>query len=99
MSSDTILLHPIEQLKGADGRTIYSPEVSDLFLRTIRQCLEDGELQEIEYPLDVSNHERHYFQARISPFEDNKVMALIHDIGDRVQRSNELIEAKQRAEE
>ena len=97
MSSDTILLHPVEQLRGADGRTIYSPEVSDLFLRNIRQCLEDGELKEIEYPLD--DCERHYFQARIAPFEDNKVMALIHDIGDRVQRSNELIEAKQRAEE
>ena len=99
MSSDTILLHPVEQLRGADGRTIYSPEVSDLFLRNIRQCLEDGELKEIEYPLDVDDSERHYFQARIAPFEDNKVMALIHDIGDRVQRSNELIEAKQRAEE
>lgn len=99
MSSDTILLHPVEQLRGADGRTIYSPEVSDLFLRNIRQCLEDGELKEIEYPLDVDDCERHYFQARIAPFEDNKVMALIHDIGDRVQRSNELIEAKQRAEE
>ena len=99
MSSDTILLHPVEQLRGADGRTIYSPEVSDLFLRNIRQCLEDGELKEIEYPLDVDDCERHYFQARIAPFEDNKVMALIHDIGDRVQRSNELIKAKQRAEE
>ena len=99
MSSDTILLHPVEKLRGADGRTIYSPEVSDLFLRNIRQCLEDGELKEIEYPLDVDDCERHYFQARIAPFEDNKVMALIHDIGDRVQRSNELIEAKQRAEE
>ena len=99
MSSDTILLHPVEQLRGADGRTIYSPEVSDLFLRNIRQCLEDGELKEIEYPLDVDDCERHYFQARIASFEDNKVMALIHDIGDRVQRSNELIEAKQRAEE
>ena len=99
MSSDTILLHPVEQLRGADGRTIYSPEVCDLFLRNIRQCLEDGELKEIEYPLDVDDCERHYFQARIAPFEDNKVMALIHDIGDRVQRSNELIEAKQRAEE
>ena len=99
MSSDTILLHPVEQLRGADGRTIYSPEVSDVFLRNIRQCLEDGELKEIEYPLDVDDCERHYFQARIAPFEDNKVMALIHDIGDRVQRSNELIEAKQRAEE
>ena len=99
MSSDTVLLHPVNQLKGADGRSIYSPEVSDLFLRNIHQCLEDGQLKEIEYPLDVDNCERHYFQARISPFEDNKVMALIHDIGDRVQRSNELIEAKQRAEE
>ena len=99
MSQDTVLLHPVEQLKGANGRTIYSEEVSDLFIRNIHQCLQDGKLKEIEYPLDVENQERHYFQARISPFEGNKVLALIHDIGDRVQRSNELIEAKQRAEE
>lgn len=99
MSQDTVLLHPVEQLKGADGRTIYSEEVSDLFIRNIRQCLQDGKLKEIEYPLDVENRERHYFQARIAPFEENKVLALIHDIGDRVQRSNELIEAKRRAEE
>lgn len=99
MSSNTVLLHPVNQLKGADGRSIYSTEVSDLFLRNIRRCLEDGELKEIEYPLDVDNCERHYFQARIAPFEDNKVMALIHDIGDRVRRSKELLEAKQRAEE
>lgn len=99
MSQDTVLLHPVEQLKGADGRSIYSEEVSDLFIRNIRQCLQDGELKEIEYPLDVENRERHYFQARIAPFEGNQVLALIHDIGDRVQRSNELIEAKRRAEE
>lgn len=99
MSQDTVLLHPVEQLKGADGRTIYSAEVSDLFIRNIRQCLQDGKLKEIEYPLDVENRERHYFQARIAPFEGNQVLALIHDIGDRVERSNELIEAKRRAEE
>lgn len=99
MSQDTVLLHPVAQLKGADGRTIYSEEVSDLFIRNIRQCLQDGKLKEIEYPLDVENRERHYFQARIAPFEGNQVLALIHDIGDRVQRSNELIEAKRRAEE
>ena len=39
-----------------------------------------------------------YFQARIAPFEGNKVLALIHDIGDRIRRSQELIEAKRRAE-
>lgn len=99
MASNTELLHPVEELKGIDGRSVYSPEVSDLFLRNIRECLMDGQLKEIEYPLDVDGRERHYFQARIAPFEGNKVLALIHDIGERVQRSNELIEAKKRAEE
>lgn len=99
MAKDTVLLHPLEKLKGADARTIYSEEVSDLFIRNIRQCLKDGQLKEIEYPLDVENHRRYYFQARIAPFEGNKVLALIHDIGDRVERSNELIEAMKRAEE
>ena len=98
MASGTVLLHPVEELIGADGRTIYSAEVSDLFVRNIRECLADGKIREIEYPLDVESG-RHYFQARIAPYEKNKVLALIHDIGDRVRWSKELIEAKARAEE
>ena len=98
MASDTVLLHPVEVLKGADGRSIYNPEVSDLFIRNIHECLKEGQLKEIEYPLDAEDG-RHYFQARIAPFEDNKVLALIHDIGERVQHAQELIEAKRKAEE
>ena len=98
MAPGTILLHPVEVLRGADGRSIYSPEVSDLFICNIRECLRDGELKEIEYPLEVDGS-LHYFQARIAPFEGNRVLALIHDIGDRIQRSQELIEAKRRAED
>lgn len=98
MAPGTILLHPVEVLKGADGRSIYSPEVSDLFLCNIRECLKDGKLKEIEYPLEVDGS-KHYFQARIAPFESNTVLALIHDIGDRIRRSEELIEAKRRAED
>lgn len=99
MSEGTILLHPKNQLIGIDGREVYSPEVSDLFLRNIRECLNDGQLKEIEYPLDVKGKGRYYFQARIAPFEDNTVLALIHDIGDRVERAAELLEAKHKAEE
>ena len=98
MASDTVLLHPVEVLKGADGRSIYNPEVSDLFIRNIHACLKQARLKEIEYPLDAEDG-RHYFQARIAPFEDNKVLALIHDIGERVQHAQELIEAKRKAEE
>lgn len=97
-SPDTVLLHPVEALIGADGHTIYNPEVSDLFIRNINECLKDGEMREIEYPVDVESG-RYYFQARIAPFEDNKVLALIHDIGDRVQHAKELIEAKRKAVE
>lgn len=32
------------------------------------------------------------------PFENNKVLALIHDISDRVKYMQELIDAKQKAE-
>lgn len=88
MAPGTILLHPVEVLKGADGRSIYSPEVSDLFLCNIRECLQDGKLKEIEYPLEVDGS-KHYFQARIAPFEGNTVLALIHDIGDRIRRSED----------
>lgn len=97
MAPGTILLHPVEVLRGADGRSIYSPEVSDLFICNIRECLRDGKLKEID-PLEVDGS-LHYFQARIAPFEGNRVLALIHDIGDRIQRSQELIEAKRRAED
>lgn len=99
IADDSTLLHPIEHLRGGDGRRIYSPEVSDLFIENIRECLSDGQLKEIEYPLDVEGQKRHYFQARIVPFEDSKVLAVIHDITQRVARANELVEAKQRAEE
>lgn len=98
MAPDTILLHPVEVLRGVDARNIYSKEVSDLFICNISECLADGKLKEIEYPLEVDGR-RYYFQARIAPFESNKVLALIHDIGDRIRRSQELIEAKRRAED
>ena len=35
MAPGTILLHPVEVLRGADGRSIYSPEVSDCLFVTL----------------------------------------------------------------
>lgn len=61
MAPDTELLHPVEVLKGADGRSIYSSEVSDLFISSIHECLKSGKLKEIEYPVDVEAG-RHFFR-------------------------------------
>ena len=97
-SKSITLLHPVEELIGADCRTIYSSEVSAQYLEAIGQCLDEQKLVEIEYPLKVESGV-YYFQARMVPFEYNRVLALIHDITDRIERTQELIQAKHKAEE
>lgn len=92
------LFHTREELIGNSGRKVFAPDVSDLYCNAIHRCLSSSELVEIEYYLDAQGS-RHYFQARIMPFEENKVLALIHDISPRVKRTQELIAAKQKAEE
>jgi signal transduction histidine kinase/CheY-like chemotaxis protein len=92
------LLHTVDELVGVDGRAIYSAEVSELYIKTIRQCLEDHTMHEIQYPLDMDG-QTYYFQARIAPFEKDKVFAMIDDVGERVRRNKELLEAKRKAEE
>lgn len=97
-SEEVTLLHPVEELIGCDGRKIFSPETSDMYSAAIRACLDGKGLQEIEYFLDVDG-KRHYFQARMVQFGVDRVMALIHDISEKVKRTQELIQAKQEAEE
>ncbi len=97
MAKGKSLLHSLEELIGMDGRTIYSPEVSDLYIHNIQLCLQDRQLKEIEYHLDMSGV-RYYFQARIVPYGEDKVIAMIQDIGDRVRRFEELAEARRREE-
>ncbi|MDR0814525.1 MAG: hypothetical protein LBN37_02100, partial [Bacteroidales bacterium] len=42
------LFHDNKELIGTSGRNIYSPEVSELFLANIHECLEKKQLKEIE---------------------------------------------------
>lgn len=85
-------------LLGKSARIIYSPEVSELFIKNIRECLGTGELRSIEYHVDLMG-KRFYYQAYIVPYEGDKAFALIRDISDRVRRVNDLVAARERAEE
>ncbi|MDL2255795.1 response regulator [Parabacteroides sp. OttesenSCG-928-K15] len=93
MPDSMTLLHSMKQLIGMDGRHIYSPEVSELLIHNIHGCLRDGQIRELEYPVDLNNL-RFYYQARIVPYKDNMVLAMIQDIGDRIRRIEELVEVR-----
>ncbi|MDR2847474.1 MAG: response regulator [Bacteroidales bacterium] len=92
------LFHDNQELIGTSARNIYSPEVCELFIANIHECLEKKQLKEIEYHLDLFGT-RYYYQARMMPIEDRQVMCLIRDIGDRVRRMEELLAQRKKAEE
>ncbi|NDV82350.1 ATP-binding protein [Bacteroides sp. 51] len=91
------LFHNKEEIIGQNGRIIYSEEVSQLFLDNIKECLETGQLKEIEYPVDLFGT-RYYYKARITPLEGEKAFVLISDISDRIKRMENLLEARLLAE-
>jgi len=92
------LFHDNEELIGTDARDLYSPEVSELFITNIRECLKNNNWKEIEFPMDLFGA-RYYYQVRIVPVENSKVLCLIMDIGDRMRRMEELLAQRCRAEE
>jgi len=92
------LFHDNAELLGSDARNLYSPEVSELFITNIRECLKTNKWKEIEYHIDLFGT-RYYYQTRIVPVDDNKVLCLNIDIGDRMRRMEELFTQRRRAEE
>lgn len=100
MKSDYVeLFHTKEELIGSSGRMIYSPEVSDMFVENINECLADGQLRMMEYAVDFGKKGVRYYEARFTPYDDENVLVLIRDICRRVAYEKELLEARRRAEE
>lgn len=87
-----------EDLIGTNASCIYDEEVSKNFIQNINECLDTGELKHMEYYIDRGGT-RLYYQAHIVPYEGDKGFALIQDISDRVRRVNDLIAAREQAEE
>ncbi len=92
------LFHDPTELLGGSGYNIFSSDVSQLFVKNIQQSLDTGELRSIEYHVDLVG-KRFYYQTHIVPYEDDKVFAYMQDISDRLRRMNNLIAARDRAEE
>ena len=100
MKSEQVeLFHTREELIGSSGREIYSPEVSEMFIKNIKGCLRDGRLRMLEYSVDFGEKGVFHYEARFTPWDDENVLVLIQDICRRVEREKELLEARIKAEE
>lgn len=94
---DLLYLKP-EKFLGKNIKNLLPPEIADVFIKKINESFNDGKSKTIEYPLKIANEIR-YFEARLSTFDGNKVLSIVRDITNRKKIMEELISAKEYAEE
>jgi len=81
---------------------VFDGGMADRALATIREAIETGEIQSIEYQLAVPSGQR-WFDARIAPLADEidrrqAVVWVARDITDRLERERDLRETRDRME-
>ena len=88
---DERLVLPRDEVIGKTVTEVTSEEIGGRVIAAIRLALETGELQAIEYPLTVPAGTLH-FEARIVPYADDEVIALIRDITTQKEAEDALHE-------
>ena len=88
----SLLYDDVEELVGSEFHELLPTETADMFLDTVRETIETGEQQRIEYQLDVQGGHR-WFEARVGPMETHSeretVFWTARDITERKHRERE----------
>ncbi len=98
-----LLYDEAESLVGQRLHEVFPTETAERFYGVVQEALETGDLQKIEYSLDVRAGER-WFEARVVPLEktaSDRRMAIwvARDITERKERERELERQNRRLDE
>ncbi len=96
-NKNLLLLKP-EDFIGKNYKDILPLHLVKLFDKIIKETIETNEIQLCKYPLTLNN-EQHHFEARFISFDNDKILSTIRDITLQEQMMDELIKAKEKAEE
>jgi rsbT co-antagonist protein RsbR len=77
-------LLPPEQFLGKRNDEVFPPDLAQQLTDAIQQALQSQEPLMLEYTLSYEDAP-HYFEARISPIDDDTVMALVRDTTEKKQ--------------
>jgi len=83
------LVKPLEELLGQLIHDVFPKETADRFLSAIRKTLDDGETNQLEYPLTLEN-KTFWFLANLSKLDENNVFWVARDITERKKSEEEL---------
>jgi PAS domain S-box len=83
------LIIPEDQLIGTNIKDIFNDETSTLHLHKTDECIATQQLVSYEYTL-TQNDQKKYFEARLVPLSNNKVLRFIRDFTDARTKDSEL---------
>ncbi|NTV13699.1 MAG: PAS domain S-box protein [Desulfobulbaceae bacterium] len=90
------LIAPPESFLGKTAREVLPTHVYTLFEPAFRQAITTGNIQIIEYPIEMPQGRAHYFEARIVAFGMGKVMVIVRDNTERKLVEDALRESAER---
>jgi PAS domain S-box-containing protein len=87
--SNQELLHPADQLIGLTVLDLFEEETAYLHIRKINECLQTKKLVSYDYSTSINGTIR-YFEARLAPLGNDKVLRFIRDFTQEKQKDKEI---------
>jgi PAS domain S-box-containing protein len=81
-SNDIKLILPESRIIGSSVRDVFDEETANLHIRKINECLDCQQLITYEYSAP-RNGSIHYYEARLTPLENERVLRFIRDFTDQ----------------
>ncbi len=94
-----LLTVPADRLVGSKVVDLLDPDTAARGMHAIEQCLNTGQVVQMEYENHHPRLGKRYLEARIAPCGDDSVAAIVRDITDRKQAEMELSDTNRRLEE
>lgn len=87
-SNPARLAIPPEKIIGSSIRDLFEENEARQHIALYKKCVSEQSLQNIEYFITLGGSKR-YFEARIAPLTENKVLSIIRDVTDNKQAEKE----------
>jgi PAS domain S-box-containing protein len=87
------LIRPPDEMLGKKVAEILPASLHELFLQTIQRALEGGQLERLEYPLEI-NGMQFWFEANITKLTEDQVFWVARDITARKKADEDLLRFK-----
>ena len=88
-STPELLIVPPDKIIGTNLRDVFDEEQTQMHLQKFRECIQSQKLITYEYSFGVKENTG-YFEARLAPFGNDRVLTLVRDITQRKHTDNEI---------